>query len=501
MNTEHPPAGGLLWTARWLRPHAAFIIAGAAAGTVPFLVSISTAGAVIAAGVVAVSLCLGTLWTARRIRRLRRLERAAGLLADWSLRHDARLPRAAGSIARADEFATLEERLEELAHRLSDQVKDAARKSRNLEALIDALDEPVLATDNDDNVLLCNRSAEALLGAESGGLIGRAFADLFTQAEIIEMHASARRGETRRGRAKIVTPLGTRTMQISSAPVPVAWGEGIFGAVMVLRDVTELAQAVQVKTDFVANASHELRTPVAAIRGAAETLAEAVHDNPAMSERLVRMILSHTQRLEEMLRDLLDLSRLESPDVPVKPIRIDLDEVERSVRSQFEHACQPRGLALAFEFDEDLRGMSTDRGLLSLVLRNLVENAVKFAHDSTTIHIRATLIEEHVAPEARGAPEPAQSAAPPHAVARFEVQDRGVGIPLQHQDRVFERYYQVDPARTGTSGIKRGTGLGLAIVKHAAKALGGRVGLHSVWGEGTKVWAEWPVMIESPEPD
>lgn len=504
MNTEHPPPGRLEWTARWLRPHVAFLVAGVAVGSLPFLCYKSTPGAVIALGVAMIAGALGMTWTARRISRLRRLERGAALLADWSLRHEARLPRAPGHAGANDEFAILEERLEGLAHRLSDQVKDAARKSRNLEALIDALDELVLASDNADLVLLCNRSVEALLGAEPGGLIGRPFAGLFTQAEVLEMHAAARRGETRRGRAKIVTPMGIRTMQISAAPVPVAWGEGIFGAVMVLRDVTELAQAVQVKTDFVANASHELRTPVAAIRGAAETLEHAVHDNPAMAERLVRMILAHTQRLEEMLRDLLDLSRLESPDMPVKSEAVDLSELERSLRAQFEHACGPRGLTLAFDLDDDLRPMRTDRSLLSLVFRNLVENAIKFAGENTTIHIRASLVEEHVAPArvaaggAAGAAGPVGSGAV-HAlaIARFEVEDRGIGIPLQHQDRVFERYYQVDPARTGTTGIRRGTGLGLAIVKHAAKALGGRVGLHSVWGEGTRVWAEWPVELEA----
>jgi two-component system phosphate regulon sensor histidine kinase PhoR len=133
--------------------------------------------------------------------------------------------------------------------------------------------------------------------------------------------------------------------------------------------------------------------------------------------------------------------------------------------------------------------MRTDPGLLSLVLRNLLENSVKFAADATTINVRASLVEEF--------PREGGAAAPASGIARFEVEDRGVGIPLQHQDRVFERYYQVDPARAGARGIKRGTGLGLAIVKHAAKSLGGRVGLHSVWGEGARVWAEWPVEIDA----
>lgn len=478
-----PRTSTVAWWTRWVRPQIALFLAGVSLGLAAGAVTLGAWRAV-ALAVALVLLIIGGLWLVRRTRRLLALERTTAHLAEWTLQGDT--PRLPSEAISSHEFGPLAASLQELALRLSEQVKDAARKSRNLEALINALDEPVLATDNDDRVLLCNRSAEALLGAETGGLIGKAFVDLFTQAEVIELHAAARRGETRRGRAKLVSPLGTRTMQLSAAPVPVAWGEGIYGAVLVLRDVTELAQAVQVKTDFVANASHELRTPVAAIRGAAETLQEVGPDNPAMAARLVGMIQAHTQRLEEMLRDLLDLSRLESPDAQLRREPVDLHELERSLRQQFEHACTPRGLALAFDIDDALHGMLTDPGMVQLVLRNFIENAIKFAHDASTIRVRASLVEEH---------PPMQAGEHSTGTLHLEVEDRGIGIPLQHQDRVFERYYQVDPARTGTTGLKRGTGLGLAIVKHAARSLGGRVGLHSVWGEGTRIWAEWPVDL------
>lgn len=491
MDTQRSARRRLALLAPWVRTSLAFLVAGAAAGAFPFLLRHSVGGAVAIAVVGIAALAMGGWWMTRRVLRLRRLEQATTLLADWALRYDSRNQAPTDHMGGVDEFAVLSAGVEDLARRLSQQVKETARKNRNLEALIDAMDEPVLATDSDDRVLLCNRSAEALLGSGAGGLIGRSFGDLFTQGEIVEMHAAAHAGETRRGKVRMTTALGVRAMQVSAAPVPVAWGQGIFGAVMVLRDVTELSQAVQVKTDFVANASHELRTPVAAIRGAAETLEEAMQDNPEMAQRLVRMITGHTHRLEGMLRDLLDLSRLESTEVPVKSESIDLGEIERAMRAQFEHACTPRGLTLRFDLDPALKGLRTDPGLLGLVVRNFIENAVKFAHDNTAIHVRASIVEEIIGNDAENSDESMTA-----AIVRIEVQDQGVGIPLQHQDRVFERYYQVDAARTGATGMKRGTGLGLAIVKHAAKALGGRVGLHSVWGEGTRVWAEWPVQIE-----
>ena len=303
------------------------------------------------------------------------------------------------------------------------------------------------------------------------------------------MHSAARRGEVRRSRVPLVTPLGRRVYQVSASPVPLAWGEGVFGAVMLLRDVTELDHAVQIKSEFVANASHELRTPVAAIRGAAETLELAVRDDVVMAQRVARMIVAHAGRLEELLRDLLDLTRLESPDVPLRIEPVDLGEIERSLRMLFEGVCAERNLKLVFEIDEDLvgaMGLKTDRKLLMLIARNLVENATKFAHEDTEVRIAVTMVEAEM-PSARGVPHGGAWGAT-RGVIRWEVSDRGIGIPLGQQDRVFERFYQADAARTGSA--KRGTGLGLAIVKHAAKALGGRVGLKSVWGQGTTVWAE-----------
>lgn len=147
----------------------------------------------------------------------------------------------------------------------------------------------------------------------------------------------------------------------------------------------------------------------------------------------------------------------------------------------FESVCRERGLRLQYEIEDDLAGMRSDRKLIVLILRNLIENATKFAFENTVIRVVGTLVEAESPEGAAGQPV--------RGVARLEVIDQGIGIPIGQQDRVFERFYQVDPARSG--GGSCGTGLGLAIsVKHAAKTLGGRVGLESVWGQGTRVWVE-----------
>lgn len=406
------------------------------------------------------------------------------------------------------DLATLQSNLLQLGQRMSSQVKELAKKSRNLEALIDGLDEPVLATDRDDNVLLANRPAGVLLGGTNARpLVGRNIRTLFTRAEVLAMHAAAKLGQTQRARVPMVTSGGVRTFQVSAAPVPAAWGDGVFGVVLALRDVTELAQAIQVRTDFVANASHELRTPVAAIKVAIETLVDGAKDDPEMAERLLSKIADHTQRLEELVRDLMDLSRLETPDLPVRIAPIDWQDIESALRTLFEPVLRSRRLTLDIRLDPAVLAIATDQKILLLVLRNLVDNASKYAHERTPIRVIGTLLKSP--PEALANLEPPRPpvldesvpADAPAAWVRFEVSDRGIGIPLAQQERVFERFFQADSARTGTGASgKRGTGLGLAIVKHAARCLGGRVGLESVWQQGTTVWLECPVRVVLSEP-
>lgn len=438
-----------------------------------------------------------------RARRLARLNRKAKLLLTASL-PDPPQGQAPEPDPSSDELADLRDTIDALRQRLTSQIKELAKKSRNLEALIDGMTEPVLATGSHDQVLLCNRAAEALYQARPGGLIGRPIREIFTRPDVLALHAKALAGQVAQLQVPITTPIGVRTYQVSASPVPAAWGPGVFGAILVLRDVTELAQAVHIKTDFVANASHELRTPVAALRIALDTLTDGADDDQAMRARLLNVCLNHVHRLEEMIRDLMDLSRVESPDTPVHIHDVSIPELEASMRLIFEPICAQRHLRLRFALEPDALSLPTDPRLLALIVRNLIDNATKFAFPDTEILLRA-----------RRSP----------TAYRFEVIDRGQGIPLALQERVFERFYQVDAARTGASGgltshapsathatphapathatatmpahqastARRGSGLGLSIVKHACKALGGKIGLQSVWGEGTTVWFELPL--------
>lgn len=355
---------------------------------------------------------------------------------------------------------------------------------------------PIIAMNPNGQIIAASRSAVGTMG---GGreLAGRRFDEVFTEPELHAMERHARAGEP--GRARIQLPIDgeMRSLIVSADQLDTghaAKADNLFGSIVTVRDVTELVQAGDLKADFAANASHELRTPIASIRGAAETLQGPARHDPPMLERLTGIIATNAARLEALVGDLLDLSKLESTDAPPNLEDVQLQVLCESQAEAFEAVCARRSLRIQIEVDDACKAVRSDEGLLSLIIRNLVENATKFAREGTDVTIRCEAQKIPVDPG--NPPPPAASLA---SGLRLTVRDRGAGIPLAHQQRIFERFYQVDRARTGGVGA-RGTGLGLAIVKHAARRLGGRVGVESVYQQGTTMMVELPACVASDAP-
>lgn len=344
--------------------------------------------------------------------------------------------------------------------------------------LLEALSEATMLVGSDGVVRLANDRCRRLLGLDQSP-VGRHVEELITKAELLEEVAGARRGIG--GRSQIRLPRADGVLICETTTTPIATGDPVAEVLVSIRDITELAGAMQLKTDFVANASHELRTPISAIRAAADTLTAAGGDE-AMRDRLIGMIQNHVTQLDELVRDLLDLSKLESAEAPVAIKPFALSDLAADLASMYAEMCDQRGVELDFKLDPALEHMRTDRRLLMLITKNLVENATKFAREGTAVRIIAQAIAsdtELPGMELRG--------------MELRVIDKGQGIPISQQQRVFERFYQVDSARTGIG--PRGTGLGLAIVKHAAKLLEGTVEVDSVWGQGTTMIVRLPVCV------
>jgi signal transduction histidine kinase len=242
------------------------------------------------------------------------------------------------------------------------------------------------------------------------------------------------------------------------------------GRLLVLTDITELSRALRLRSDFVANASHELRTPLAAMRGATETLQRMdLAEESAAAGRFVNMVMRHISRLEDLVSDLLNLSRLESLGTRFEPVDLRLEKFIEELADRWRDSAERKGVPLVFKVAGDCPQLRVSPHLLQLAMDNLVDNAIKFSEPSGTVDVDVRREEERLV---------------------LRVVDQGCGISDEDQERVFERFYQVARARTGTgspSDDARGTGLGLSIVRHAVTALGGTVHLQSVLGSGTTI--------------
>ncbi|MEQ8318161.1 MAG: ATP-binding protein [Phycisphaerales bacterium] len=384
-------------------------------------------------------------------------------------------------IAVAGVWRALDARLGTLraAERRADEARESSSSLRSayedLSTVLAALDVPVLVCDGRQTVVRANEASAQWLDMSRDDLLGRPIDEVFTNAEALSMHARASRGEANRRRVTFASEQGSKVADMSAVPIlPVGSAPGR-GVVLVLRDVSELARALEIRTDFAANASHELRTPIAALRGAVDTLQGPASEDQAMRARLLSMLDENVLRLEDLIRDLLDLSRLEALEGAVRLSLVPASELARVLTKSFEPMCERGGVVLRFDLDPALEQLRTDRNLLTIILRNLIENAVKFSKDGDEVLVSGRI-------------EPGDDADGPRTCV-FEVIDHGVGIPLPMQQRIFERFYQVDASRDG-SKIARGTGLGLAIVKHAVRTLGGTIRVKSVWKRGTTMTVE-----------
>ena len=331
----------------------------------------------------------------------------------------------------------------ELAELLARRERRAALPERDPleQELLSAFPDAAALVSKEGWVRVSNAAFDTL--AASGRAHGLTPLEITRSAELSDAVKRALEGTPRR----LDLAFGRRTYLVHLAPL-------LRGEVLLLmRDVSETRRAEATRRDFVANASHELRTPIAAVRAAAETLLSGAVDDPAASRNFVEIIARHAERLSRLTQDLLDLSRIESRQLRLEAATLDVGALARQVIELLSDSARAKGLALASEVPEGTT-VRADSRALEQVLVNLVENGIKYtAHGSVTV----------------GAAKGEQG-------CTITVTDTGPGIERHHLPRLFERFYRVD---TGRSREQGGTGLGLAIVKHLVIAMGGEVDVES----------------------
>jgi two-component system phosphate regulon sensor histidine kinase PhoR len=415
-------------------------------------------GAALWAGLIALAVALPlAAWVAWRLRvRLESVTAFARRIADGEL--SARLTTARN----LDEFAAMEAALNHSAARLGKSFAEMESRCRELAAMLDAMQEAVVAITSEGLVCWSNAQMQRIAGTQIR--IGRPLVHSVRDPELLAcVKAALDEHEVRYGRASSLVP--GRVFEINAAPLPTG------GALAVLHDVTRVEAAERSRRDFIANVSHELRTPLTSIQGYVETLVEAPRSNPKTTREFLGIILKNATRMNRLTEDLLALAGLESPDykLALQPTRASalLEDAIESLGGivadagvELESAGAPDSLVLA------------DPDAMNQVFGNLIENALKYGKAGKRIRVGARLLEAETASEA--APNPASE-------VEFSVQDFGPGIASEHLVRIFERFYRIDKARSRESG---GTGLGLAIVKHIVLAHGGRIWAESELGSG-----------------
>ena len=330
-------------------------------------------------------------------------------------------------------------------------------------SVLSVLSSSAVVLDSEDRVL------QASAAARTFGLVT---GDQLVVQELLALARQVRRdGEIREGEMEVSTSggvnRGTTSFAVRVAPLDATVGDG--GLVLLLvEDQTESRRVEEVRRDFVANTSHELKTPVGALALLAETVEDAA-DDPEAVRRFAGRMRQEASRLTNLVQDMITLSRIQAAEPVPDPVPVELDAVVAEALDRCRMKASARGIELASTGPHGLSVLG-DEDLLVTALRNLLENAVAYSPDKTRVDVSTRRVGGNA--------------------VEISVSDQGIGIPERDLERIFERFYRVDPARSRATG---GTGLGLAIVKHVTAAHGGKVTVLSTEGAGSTFTLRLPL--------
>lgn len=365
-------------------------------------------------------------------------------------------------LEQADPYYSLANAINKVQSFERDQIYRLQRQEGELATLLEYLPVGVLLVNRHRRIKMANPAASELLGLDLqiGHLLYADASDHYGLSALVEK--TMQTASNQRATLEFETGLGQKTLEVSTIYHVTTTTH--FQIIVLLYDITEVAQLEQMQADFVSNASHELKTPITAISGFSETLLAGAKDDPATLEQFLKIIDEESKRLIDLIEDVLSISRLNG-DYGVKAPTEDIE-----LASWIEHelatiqvVANQRNVELRNEVAPELH-VNTQSKALAQVVKNLVGNAIKYGHEGGYVSVSAEALSDGW---------------------RLIIQDNGIGIPTEQQPRVFERFYRGDPSRTRQ--IASGTGLGLAIVKELVEKMNGQLFLKSQVGVGTTI--------------
>ena len=381
------------------------------------------------------------------------------------------------------ELGELGKNISGMAHELHEKLKQSEEGKQKIEAILRNMSDGLILSDTKGTILLSNEAVSRLFNISSG-VEGNTIMETLRKAELMDMIDHVATSREKISREIDITHPKDLHLMVTATPFYAHRKESeLTGIVMTFHDITRLKKLEEMRKDFVANVSHEIKTPITAIKGFTETLLDGAIDDRENAYKFLETIKNNSERLNSLVTDLLTLSRIELGDIMIQQDVINPEEVIDTVFTILAEKAQSKRLYLRKDIAPEIRELRADRDRLIQILLNLVDNGIKFTEQGgITIKVTAEKLAVHSAGEGG-----VLSSAPdlqPRAFVVISIEDTGIGIPKKHLQRLGERFYRVDRARSRELG---GTGLGLAIVKHLIKAHGWEMEIESTEGQGTTV--------------
>ena len=382
------------------------------------------------------------------------------------------------------EIGELAKNINTMAHEFKIRLERSNEDRHRMEDLLKNMHDGLMLLDAKGKVLICNPAAKKVFGVERD-IEGRPLLEVIRNVGLTDiMKKVTDKEESVVQEIEIAYPKELYLMATAAPFYYPPQSENVSGVMLSFHDITRLRQLEDMRKDFVANVSHEIKTPITAIKGFAETLLGGAIDDKENAARFLQTIKNHSERLNSLVEDLLTLSRIEFGDIKIEKTNVNIDDAVEIVFTTLRDRANIKGIYLKKDIPANLQEIRADRNRLIQILLNLVDNGIKFTEKGgVTVRARGTKDEGR---ETRDECVLHSSEAVVHRPLFIEisVEDTGIGIPQKHLPRLGERFYRVDSSRSRELG---GTGLGLAIVKHLVKAHGWEMRIESTPGKGTKV--------------